>query len=101
MMVSLILYKSILLAVALGLEIHTLQLVLNESVSRESLLIALFTHFGASFIAAFALPKSIMPGLVEERWKAYFLFLVIIFYLPVLGLIGLYLAVPLQRVAVG
>jgi hypothetical protein len=69
MMVSLILYKSILLAVALGLEIHTLQLVLNESVSRESLLAALFIHFGASFIAAFALPKSIMPGLVEERWR--------------------------------
>jgi hypothetical protein len=101
MMVSLILYKSILLAVALGSEIYALQLVLNESVSRENLLTALFTHFGASFVAAFALPKSIMPGLVEERWKAYFLFLVIIFYLPVLGLIGLYLAVPFSALRSG
>jgi polysaccharide biosynthesis protein PelE len=99
MKVFYILLKSALLALALGFEIYALQLILNESVSRQSLVSALLTHLFASVLGAGVLPKSMMlnlPDPLVARLKAYFLFFVIIFYMPVLGLIGLCLAVPFK-----
>jgi polysaccharide biosynthesis protein PelE len=99
MKVSFILLKSALLVLALGFEIYALQLVLHESLSRQSLLTALLAHLFASILAGCILPKSIMPEFphpLVARLKVYFLFFVIIFYLPVLGLAGMCLALPFK-----
>ncbi|HET7061685.1 MAG TPA: hypothetical protein VFI43_05855 [Nitrosospira sp.] len=99
MKVFYILLESAFLALALGLEITVLQLVLSESLSGQNLLPALLGHLVTSIVAAYILPKSMMldlPDPLVARLKVYFLFFVIIFYLPVLGLIGLCLAVPFK-----
>jgi hypothetical protein len=94
MQVFLVLCKLILLASALGLEIYGLQLIFNDSASKQSLITALFLHFIASVVAAFAFTKIILLRHDPAVVKISIFFFVLIFYLPVLGLIGLILAIP-------
>jgi len=94
MRLFLILCKVVLLSLALGLEIYGLQLVLSEYISEQSLITALLCHLIASAVAAYILLKIIVPDHNEARVKICILFFLIIFYLPVLGLIGLILAIP-------
>jgi tetratricopeptide (TPR) repeat protein len=94
MQVFLALCKLILLASALGLEIYGLQLIFNDSISKQSLITALFWHFIASAVAAYTFPKIILPSQDKAPIRIPIFFFVLIFYLPVLGLIGLILAIP-------
>ena len=94
MKVFLILYKLILLALALGLEIYGLQLILNESISEQNRITAPFCHFIASTVAAYIFPEIMAPNHNEIQLRNRIFFFVIVFYLPVLGLIGLILAIP-------
>lgn len=94
MQVFLALCKLILLASALGLEIYGLQLIFDDSASKQSLITALFWHFIASAVAAYTFPKIILPSQHKAPIRISIFFFVLIFYLPVLGLIGLILAIP-------
>lgn len=89
-----ILGKLILVALALGLEIYGLQLIFNDSISGQNLITALFAHFIASAVAACVFPGIMVPDHNEAKLKIRALFFAIIFYLPVLGLVGLILAIP-------
>jgi polysaccharide biosynthesis protein PelE len=95
MRVFLILFNSSLLALALVLEIYSLQLAFKGSQSEESFITPLLYHFIASAVSAYIFPKAVAPAHNEVQAKIYFFLFVIIFYLPVLGLIGLILSVPL------
>ena len=53
MRVSLVLPKLILAALALGLEIQALRLILSESMSDQNLVIAALGHLVASAVAAY------------------------------------------------
>jgi hypothetical protein len=97
MRIFIILSKLILLGVAVGLEIYGLQLVFSPSIAEQNLITALFCHFIASAVAAYIFP-TVFPTVVassqtETSLRTTLFFFVILFYLPVLGLIGLILAV--------
>ncbi|SEK42190.1 tetratricopeptide repeat protein [Nitrosovibrio tenuis] len=89
-----VLYKLSLLTLALGLEIQGVQLIFHESLSEQNLITALFCHFIASAVAAYIFPKFIVPNHNESKLSVFIFFFVVIFYLPVLGLIGLISAIP-------
>lgn len=92
MPIFIILSKLILLGVAVGLEIYGLQLFFSPSIAEQNLITALFCHFIASAVAAYIFPTVVVPGQAETSLRATLFFFVIVFYLPVLGLIGLILA---------
>ncbi len=94
MLVSLKLFRSILLALALGLEIYVLQLILDDPLLEQSVASVLFYHFIASIVGGYIFLKIIMPNREKIRLMTFLLFFIIIFYLPVLGIIGLILAIP-------
>ncbi len=94
MRLFLILFNLILLILALGFEIYSLKLISNEPVSEQILITALFSHFTASIVAAYLFSKIIVSNQTEPQLKVYILFFVVTFYLPVLGLAGLTLALP-------
>lgn len=94
MKLFLILSYLILLILAWGLEIYSLKLIFNESVSEQILITALFFHFVASIVATCIFPKIIASHQNHPQLKVYIFFFVVIFYLPVLGLMGLTLALP-------
>lgn len=88
------LYKLILLVLALGLEIYILECILNESISEQNLISILLSHFIASAISAYIFLGIFVPNYNETRLRNCIFFFVIIFYLPVLGLLGLISAIP-------
>ncbi|SDY12033.1 hypothetical protein [Nitrosomonas sp. Nm58] len=94
MRLFLILFNLILLTLALGFEIYSLKLISNEPVSEQILITALFSHFIASIVAAYLFSKIIVSNQTEPQLRVYILFFVVTFYLPVLGLMGLTLALP-------
>lgn len=94
MLVSLILFRSILLALALGLEVYVLQLIFDDSILEQSVTSALFYHCIASIGGGYILFKIMMPNREKIQLITFLLFFIIIFYLPVLGMIGLILAIP-------
>ena len=94
MRIFIILPKLILLGAAAGLEIYGLQLVFNPSISEQNLITALLCHFIASAVAAYIFPTIVAPSQAETSLRTNLFFFVIIFYLPVMGLIGLILAIP-------
>ena len=85
----------VLVALALGLEISGLGLILDESMSERNLMTAGFCHLMASAIAAYIFPKIIIPDQYESQRANGLFFFVLVFYLPVLGLMGLMLGMPL------
>ena len=94
MRVFLILCNLILLALALILEIYSLQLAFNRSQSEQDFITPLFCHFIATAVAAYSFPKIVAPDHNAAQLKIYIFLFVIIFYLPLLGLSGLILSVP-------
>lgn len=94
MRLFLILFNLFLLALALGLEIYSLQLIFKEPVSEQALITALFFHFIACVVATCIFPKIITPSQNRPQLKVYIFFFVVTFYLPVAGLTGLTLAIP-------
>lgn len=94
MRLFLILCNSILLVLALGLEIYSFKLILNESLSEQILITSLFLHFIASIIAACIFPTIMASNRKQPQLKINIFFFMVVFYLPVLGLVGLTLAIP-------
>lgn len=94
MRVFLILCNSALLSLALVLELYSLQLVFDGPKSQQDFITPLFCHFIASAVAAYIFPKTIASDDYEVQPKIYIFLFVIIFYLPVLGLIGLISSIP-------
>jgi polysaccharide biosynthesis protein PelE len=87
-------YNLVLLIFALGLEIYSLKLIFNESESEQILITAFFFHFIACVVVTYIFPKIITSNQNNHQLKVYIFFFVVTFYLPVLGLIGLVLAIP-------
>ena len=85
----------VLIALALGLEISGLGLILDEPMSERNLMTAGFCHLMASAVAAYIFPKIIIPDQYESQRATGLFFFVLVFYLPVLGLMGLMLGMPL------
>ena len=75
MRVSLVLLKLILAALALGLEIQALRLILSESMSDQNLVTAALCHLIASAVAAYIFPKILAPDhhATELRNNIFFL----------------------------
>lgn len=89
-----ILFRSILLVLALGLEIHVVQLILDDPMLEQSLISVLYYHCIASIVGAYICFKIMMPNQKNVQLVAFLFFFIIIFYLPMLGMIGLILAIP-------
>ncbi len=85
----------LLLILVLGLEICSLILVINESISKVDIIIALISHFIACAFFAYILSQIMASNYNESQLRVGVFFFVITFYLPVLGLVGLTLAIPL------
>lgn len=85
----------VLIALALGLEISGLGLILDEPMSERNLMTAGFCHLMASAVAAYIFPRTIIPDHYESQRATALFFFVLVFYLPVLGLMGLVLGMPL------
>ena len=85
----------VLIALALGLEVSGLGLILDEPMSERNLMTAGFCHLIASAVAAYIFPKIIIPNQYESQRATGLFFFVLVFYLPVLGLMGLMLGLPL------
>jgi len=94
MQVLQILIKSILLALALGLEIYALKLILDDPMLPRSEASALLYHCIASIVGAYIYFKIMMPNHEKIQLVILLFFFTIIFYLPLLGIIGLILAIP-------
>ncbi|MXS79023.1 hypothetical protein ABF87_13855 [Nitrosomonas sp. JL21] len=92
-----ILFKSSLLILILGLEIYSLQLIVEDQIAVQdlNLISVFFYHFMVSAPAAYLISQILVPGHDGIPLKNYVFFLLVIFYLPVLGLSGLILAIPL------
>jgi polysaccharide biosynthesis protein PelE len=93
-----VLLRLILISLALGLEIHGLRLILSESMAEENLVEAASCHFIASVVAAYIFPQIIRPDHHGTRLRNCIFFFMLTFYLPVMGLIGLILAMPMVAV---
>lgn len=91
-----ILFKSSLLILILGLEIYSLELIVEDQVAVQDLnLISIFFyHFIVSAAAAYIISQILVPEYESSPLRNYIFFLLVIFYLPVLGLMGLMLAIP-------
>lgn len=85
----------VLIALALALEISGLGLILDEPMSERNLMTAGFCHLMASVVAAYIFPRIIIPNQYEPQRATGLFFFVAVFYLPVLGLMGLVLGMPL------
>ena len=85
----------VLIALALALEISGLGLILDEPMSERNLMTAGFCHLMASVVAAYIFPRIIIPNQYEPQRGTGLFFFVAVFYLPVLGLMGLVLGMPL------
>ena len=85
----------VLIALALALEISGLGLILDEPMSERNLMTAGFCHLMASVVAAYIFPRIIIPDQYEPQRATGLFFFVAVFYLPVLGLMGLVLGMPL------
>lgn len=97
MRLFLILRSFILIILAVGIEIHSLQLIVDDTANEKNyLLAALSLHLIACVIGAYCFTKIIAPAYVESPVRIYFFIFVILFYLPVLGLIALTFAIPLM-----
>ena len=94
MRVSLVLPKLIPATLALGLEIQALRLILSESMSDQNLVIAALCHLVASAVAAYIFPKILAADHHATELRNNIFFFAVVFYLPVFGLIGLILAIP-------
>lgn len=94
MQVSQILFRSILLALALGLEIYVVQLILDDPMLEQNLASVLFYHCIVSIVGAYICFKIMIPNHEKVQLVSFLFFFIIIFYLPVLGMIGLILAIP-------
>lgn len=92
-----ILFKSSLLILILGVEIYSLQLIVGDQIAFQdlNLLSVFFYHFIVSAAAAFVLFQILIPAHEGFQLRNYIFFLLVIFYLPVLGLLGLILAIPI------
>lgn len=92
-----ILFKSSLLILVLGLEVYSLQLIVEDQIAVQdlNLLSVFFYHFIVSAAAAYVLFQILIPADDGLQLRNYFFFLLVIFYLPVLGLLGLILAIPI------
>ena len=90
-----VLRSVVLIALALGLEISGLGLILDEPMSERNLMTRGFCHLMASAVAAYIFPKIIIPDQYESQRATGLFFFVLVFYLPVLGLMGLMLGMPL------
>lgn len=92
-----ILFKSSLLILILGVEIYSLQLIVGDQIAVQdlNLLSVFFYHFIVSAAAAFILFQILIPAHEGFQLRNYIFFLLVIFYLPVLGLLGLILAIPI------
>jgi hypothetical protein len=89
-----ILPELVLISLAVGLEAYGLRLIL-EPMPAQHLMTAGACHFVASVVAAYIFPRIIIPEQYEAHRKNGFFFFMMVFYLPVLGLTGLILAMPL------
>ena len=94
MQVSLMLFRLILFALAVGLEIYVLQLILDDPMLEQNIASALFYHCIASIAGSYIFSKILVPKHEKIQLITFLLFFVIIFYLPILGMIGLILAIP-------
>lgn len=90
-----VLLSVVLIALALALEISGLGLILDEPMSERNLMTAGFCHLMASVVAAYIFPRIIIPNQYEPQRATGLFFFVAVFYLPVLGLMGLVLGMPL------
>jgi tetratricopeptide (TPR) repeat protein len=90
-----VLHRGSLLALALGLETAALWLILDHSLYERNLMAAGFCHFTASAVAGYIFPRIIIPDQYESQRATGVFFFALVFYLPVLGLMGLVLGIPL------
>ena len=81
-----ILFKSSLLILVLGLEVYSLQLIVEDQIAVQdlNLLSVFFYHFIVSAAAAYVLFQILIPADDGLQLRNYFFFLLVIFYLPVL-----------------
>lgn len=97
MRLFLILRNLVLIILAIGIEIYSLQLFIDDSANEyNNLLAALSFHVVASAIGAYFFSQIIASIYVEPFVKIYFFIFVILLYLPVLGLMSLILTMPLM-----
>lgn len=91
-----ILFKLSLLMLILGLEIYSLQLIVDDEIAVQdlNLISVFFYHFVVSAAAAYIISQILVPEYEGIPLRNYIFFLLVIFYLPVLGLMGLMLAIP-------
>ena len=92
----LMLCNLILIVLAIGTDIYSLRLIIdvNDSINEyNNLLTALCFHLFASAIGAYSFSRVIASSYIESPVRIFIFFFVILFYLPVLGLVGLTLTV--------
>ena len=75
-----VLRSVVLIALALGLEISGLGLILDESMSERNLMTAGFCHVMASAVAAYIFPKIIVPDQYESQRATGLFFFVLVLY---------------------
>ncbi len=93
---SLILFEIILLILALGLEAYAIQLMIIDDVSVGILITAFVSHAVSSGLSACVFVDLLQMHLtVNTNWKDHLFLFVIAFFLPLIGICGFVLTIPL------
>lgn len=86
------LLKIVFLISAFGLEISSMLMVAKDHLPGSDLLTALLLHISACALIAIVLPKCLTSPYQTSRPVTFLFFFIIAFYMPVLGMSGLVLA---------
>lgn len=85
--------NGLVLCTAIGLEIGSILLIANDHLLAGNFFSVALSHFSASALTGMVLPK-MLPSHYQTSWTVAFLFIfAIAFFMPVLGIFGLVLAV--------